>query len=310
MRRSFVISAAMTLLLVGAQAQAHDAMEVTASALNVRTGPGTGSASIGQALRGQVYPAIGRQGEWVLLQFGERAGWSHANYLRSSGVTVLAVTASSLNVRAGAGTRFRDIGSLARGTRVAVRALAPGWCKIDFQGREGWVSASYVGPVNGGGGAPAPAPAPPPTPSRPRSRAGFVQLAASGPGFFAYSASGKRWGKPGLVYGIERAARRWNSERGGAPRMAVGNISLMNGGYMPPHSSHRVGEDADVRPMRTSGEGPVTITSGAYSRARTARVLQLLRAEIRVELVLFNDTRIAGVRRWPGHSNHFHLRMR
>jgi uncharacterized protein YraI len=118
MRRSFVISAAaMTLLLGGAQAHAQGAMEVTASALNVRTGPGTNNTSIGQGLRGQVYPAIGRQGEWVLLQFGERAGWSHDDYLRASSVTVLQVTASTLNVRSGAGTRFRDIGNLARGAR-------------------------------------------------------------------------------------------------------------------------------------------------------------------------------------------------
>lgn len=304
MRHSFVITAALTVL-AGAQAHAQS-VEVTASALNVRTGPSTGDASIGQGLRGQVYPELRRQGEWVLLQFGERAGWSHGDFLRPSSATVLVVTASTLNVRAGAGTRFRDVGDLARGTRVAVRALATGWCKIDFQGSEAWVSASHVGPVNGA----APAPAPAPAPSRPTSRAGFVQLAASGPGFFAYSDSSKRWGKPALVYGFERAARRWDAERGAAPRMAVGNISLMNGGYMAPHSSHRVGEDLDVRPMRTSGDGPVTIFQSAYSRSRTVRVLQLLRAEIPTELVLFNDRQVSGVRYWSGHDNHFHLRMR
>lgn len=302
MRQTIAIGV-VSLVLAG-HAAAQDAMEVTASALNVRTGPSTGHGVIGTAGRGQVYPVLGRQGEWVKLQFGSKVGWSHGGYLSGSQAPVRAVTASSLNVRTGPGTGYRDIGDLPRGTKVAVRAQSGDWRRIDYEGRQAFVHSAYLGAASGGGGAV------PQPPSRPRSAAGFIQLRASGPGFYATALSGRRWGKPALVYGIERAAARWKGEAPNGPRIGVGEISLTNGGSMPPHVSHRVGEDVDVRPMRTSGEGPVTIYESAYSRSRTARVIQLMRQEITTELVLFNDRGVPGVITYPNHHHHFHLRMR
>jgi murein endopeptidase len=111
-----------------------------------------------------------------------------------------------------------------------------------------------------------------------------------------------------MVYGLERIGARWDRERGGA-RMGVGDISLMNGGDISGHVSHEKGVDVDVRPQRTSGEGPVTRFMSTYSRTRTAALQRLFRAELPVTLMLFNDTRIAGTTRWPNHDNHFHCRI-
>ena len=92
--------------------------------------------------------------------------------------------------------------------------------------------------------------------------------------------------------------------------MGVGNISLENGGYMAPHSSHQQGVDVDVRPMRTDGqEAGVTIHQSAYSRSRTQALVSDFRRELSIRIILFNDSGVSGVRYWSGHDNHFHVSM-
>ena len=54
------------------------------------------------------------------------------------------VTADSLNVRAGAGTSFSILGALKHGDEVEVLKFNENWGKIDFKGKEGWISASYL----------------------------------------------------------------------------------------------------------------------------------------------------------------------
>lgn len=54
------------------------------------------------------------------------------------------VTADSLNVRAGAGTSFSVLGTLKHGDEVEVLKFNENWGRIDFNGKEGWISASYL----------------------------------------------------------------------------------------------------------------------------------------------------------------------
>ena len=61
----------------------------------------------------------------------------------TSGKTYI-VTASSLNVRSGAGTNFSQIGSLKNGATVKVESIANGWAKLE---NGGYVSAQYLAEV-------------------------------------------------------------------------------------------------------------------------------------------------------------------
>ena len=62
--------------------------------------------------------------------------------------------------------------------------------------------------------------------------------------------------------------------------------------------------------IRNAGrEGRATIYDSFYSRTYTQRILDLLRSEMRVRLILFNDSRVRGVQHWPNHANHFHVRI-
>lgn len=305
-----MISAAVlaTGLAFAGDARAQGAVEVTASALNVRSGPSTGNGVIGSAGNGQVYPVLSRSGQWTNIQFGSRTGWAHSDYLRTSSAQVLYVTAGALNVRAGAGTGYRQIGSLSNGARVAVRSSSGDWRRIDFNGQAAWVHGAYLGTSNGGGSNGGGSNGGGTTGNRPVSRAGFIQFPASGPGFYCYYTATRRWGTPTMVYGVERIGRRWAAEQPGAPRMGLGDTSAENGGRISGHASHQRGVDIDVRPVRTSGESPVTRFDAAYSRTRTQAMIRLFRAELPITHIFFNDPNVSGVSPWPNHDNHFHAR--
>lgn len=279
------------------------AVAVDASALNVRTGPGTSNSKILVVHRGEVYPTVATSGSWTRIDLGGREGWSHSGYLRSSSAPVQTVTAGRLNVRSGPSTRYRTVGSLPRGARVAVIGTSGSWRKISHAGRLAWVHGNYL--TAGGPSSP-----PPTSPTRPTSSAGYIQLAASGPGFHSYAPSNRRWGTPKFIYGIERVALRWQRERPRGPRIGVGDISYQNGGPISGHASHQLGVDGDFRPLRGDGrEDPVTIHQSAYSRTDTQRVLDFFVDELPVRYIFFNDTRTRHTQTWPNHDNHFHVRI-
>lgn len=288
---------ALGLGVLGADAALAMAMRVDASVLNVRAGPGTNHPVVAQIARGQVYAAIEEQGGWHKIQYGQTQGWCSGAYLTRTQDAVRSVTASALNVRSGPGTGYRILGTVRNGTVLAVVGSQGEWRRIWFEGRQAWVHGAYLGTGGGGGGGGS---------TRPVSSAGFIQLGASGPGFYSYTTAARRWGTPRLVYATERVGRRLQQE--GRPRMGAGDISLAGGGNFPPHVSHRLGVDIDVRPGRDSGEGPVDISMSLYNRERTQRMIDLYRAEVRTRLVLFNDSGVRGVQYYSGHGNHFHLR--
>lgn len=54
------------------------------------------------------------------------------------------VTADSLNVRSGPGTSHSILGTLKKDDEVEVLKFNENWGRIDFGGKEGWISASYL----------------------------------------------------------------------------------------------------------------------------------------------------------------------
>ena len=54
------------------------------------------------------------------------------------------VTCSSLNVRSGAGTSYRKIGSLSYNQKVTIVSTVNGWYKIKYGSGYGYVSADYI----------------------------------------------------------------------------------------------------------------------------------------------------------------------
>lgn len=123
----------------------------TVSSLNVRLGPGTGYSRTGTLSGSRTAVTIVAKNSgatWYKIKYGSGYGWVSASYISVSNATshnaTGITTASSLNIRSGAGTSFNKVGSIPRNTTLVIEASTNGWYKITYNKISGYVSASYV----------------------------------------------------------------------------------------------------------------------------------------------------------------------
>jgi penicillin-insensitive murein endopeptidase len=136
----------------------------------------------------------------------------------------------------------------------------------------------------------------------------FSQLNAEDGSFYLYSNRDRGWGTPTTIQSIRTVGAALNAT---GIVIGVGDISFAQGGKMPPHGSHRRGTDVDIRPQRTDGARiPVSINDPAYSHDNTLKMVEALQRDPNLELILFNDSKITGVRFYEGHHNHLHVRFK
>jgi hypothetical protein len=132
--------------------------------------------------------------------------------------------------------------------------------------------------------------------------------ADSGGALYSYENQDRQYGTPATLDVVATMGRAFLAA---GLQVGIGDISFMHGGRMPPHESHRRGVDVDLRLQRTDGAHVgVTIHDKEYSRDNTRKVVEVVLAQPSTTLVLNNDSQIKGVRPWPGHDNHIHVRFK
>lgn len=181
-----------------------------------------------------------------------------------------------------------------------------------FQQRRGLTADGIVGPITETALVAAGAPAPPQVGPPPSTSKVNAQLPASGPGFYSYAPSSRRYGIPETIRTLQQISSTWAAAHPSGARIGFGDISLQGGGPISGHASHQKGVDVDVRLMRNDGkEEPTVYQSANYSRALTQQLIDLIRANgvLRVQYIFFNDPQAKGVSKWPNHDNHLHVRF-
>lgn len=123
------------------------------------------------------------------------------------------------------------------------------------------------------------------------------------------------WGTGAAIGQLERAAAVFAGT--GQGRVPLGDIGFEHGGAIPGHSSHRVGLDVDVWPIRTDSAqctaGRITWRSSTYDRAATRQLVRAIRnaAPGHIKLIFFNDPTLISeglTTQYPNHDNHLHVR--
>ncbi|MFC4737816.1 peptidoglycan-binding protein [Bacillus daqingensis] len=134
---------------------------VTATSLNVRSGPGTNHGVVGSLANGTVVTIVGEQNGWYQISFNGGTAFVSASFIDTSaapdpggdfnGPNQVAYTnGSSLNVRSGPGTSHGILDNLGSNTRVEILSThssgsANSWHQIRYDGNKtGYVSAGYV----------------------------------------------------------------------------------------------------------------------------------------------------------------------
>lgn len=142
-------------------------------------------------------------------------------------------------------------------------------------------------------------------------------LPENGTGFVTFNRgeNGKfQFGQKSTIDAILAVGDQWNVDHS-EQLFSVGHISKKNGGnFDPPHKSHKLGVDIDVRPLRTDKKNlEVTISQAVYDQPETAELIKLWWRFAPVQHIFFNDLKViqAGNSKFlDGHHNHFHVRLR
>jgi len=313
----------LSTVMVGS-AFAQQTVRVTASALNVRLGPSTGYSKIGLVYQGQKYVSISQSGAWHRIDFDNRAAYVHGNYVTNDASPNLRTNVNStLNVRTGPGTNYRDIGDARKNQRWVVIGSSGAWKKVNYRGGAYWMHGNYLVSDTPGTN--------PPPGSLPVSSAGLLQMPDSGTGYYGYFPRQYRWGTSEMVYGLINAANARHNVSSSLPDVGIGDISTSSGQLFPAgsgsstcaggvkrrHCSHTAGRHADIRPLaKGTYQGSLTIFDSRYSRYRTrAWINNYMMGQWGGNLnqVLFNDqtliNEIGIVRPANGHDNHMHIRL-
>jgi len=129
---------------------------VTASALNVRSGPSTSYSITTKVYKGEIVEVLESSNGWSKIKTASgKTGWSSEEYLSTSGTSdntgssttgkKVTVTASTLNVRSGPSTSYSITTKVYKGDKVEVLESSNGWSKIKTtSGKIGWSSEEYL----------------------------------------------------------------------------------------------------------------------------------------------------------------------
>ncbi len=135
---------------------------VSLASLNIRKGPGTNYGKLDTMKNGTSLGVYGKtSNNWYLVNFNNLVGFVSGDYIQLLDVTydevnnevidnvpsvTLAVTPTTLvNIREGKSTDYKKIGQISGDRKYKVLEVCDnGWYKIDYNGREAYVSGKYV----------------------------------------------------------------------------------------------------------------------------------------------------------------------
>ncbi len=129
-----------------AQAEFPYLAQVTEDNVNVRAGQAVSFESLGQLSKGAELVVVGKEYGWYKIKLPDAFKcFLSAKYVRLHNGNIGEITASRVNVRAGAGEKFTILGQLAKGTLVRVRNKADDWYEIEpLEGTYGWITEEFV----------------------------------------------------------------------------------------------------------------------------------------------------------------------
>ncbi len=149
---------------------AYGAGTVNASALNIRSGPGTNYTAVNVVKNGERVVIIEKtSASWYRINYNGTGGYVASEYLKDvSAKAELALTGkindSGVRYRSSPSTAGDILGTLSTGASVKVSGIESGWYKISVSGKTGYMRSDYI-TITGADTSSAPAPAPTPTPA-------------------------------------------------------------------------------------------------------------------------------------------------
>jgi N-acetylmuramoyl-L-alanine amidase len=136
----------------------NGSVSITATSLNVRSGPGLSYPISGSVKKGEKYSIVKEEGDWIQISLGgSKKGWVAEWFTaKESPKTAVSpavsanskssgsVNANGLRVRKGPGTNHQVIGSFNSGQAVEILGYNGNWAEVRTNNIRGWVSKEYI----------------------------------------------------------------------------------------------------------------------------------------------------------------------
>ncbi|NNU74637.1 SH3 domain-containing protein [Clostridium estertheticum] len=140
----------MLLSIASSQIAIADTGVVNTSSLRVRQKPSLLSNITGYLSKDEKITTLGKSGDFYIINQGGKTGYigsSYVNLVKSAPVTTEKhgqITATTLNVRSGAGSTYPVTGSITLGSKVTILGTLNGFYKIICNGKTNYISTLYV----------------------------------------------------------------------------------------------------------------------------------------------------------------------
>ena len=143
-KRTTTILATLIILSFATVASAK-MVAVNADMINLRSGPGTKYQIVWELGRGYPLKVIGSKGQWYrVVDFENDKGWLYKKLVNRSSHFV--VKSKIVNIRSGAGTKFKIIRQAKRGVVFKTLERRTGWVKVrhEEENIEGWIKRDLL----------------------------------------------------------------------------------------------------------------------------------------------------------------------
>ena len=146
-----LLMAALPVLTGGAAGViAEGVAEVSASALNLRSGAGADTAILTTIPRGATVVVLQKQNSaWYRVYYNGTTGYVSSDYLKNFSTSASlslsgTVNESDVRIRSSASTGGSILGTASKGARVSVSGIENGWYKISAEGHTGFMRSDYI----------------------------------------------------------------------------------------------------------------------------------------------------------------------
>ena len=152
MEKKIALATLALLPLSTINADADQIGVVTATSLNVRSGPGQNYSKIFTLSKGEKVTIKSTSNGWYKIANSKnREGYASSQYIKISNDTTVydkKIVTANLNMRSGPSTSYRIVKTLPKGSEVEVISTSNNWSKIRFNGSTGYVSNEYLSNIN------------------------------------------------------------------------------------------------------------------------------------------------------------------
>ncbi|MDR3224912.1 MAG: SpoIID/LytB domain-containing protein [Clostridiales Family XIII bacterium] len=123
------------------------------SMLNVRSGPATTYQVIGAMKKDDKVTITGKSGNWYRIKYGTGLGYVSKQYVKITKTVKksaypfkgkVKIKSGKLTIRSGAGTKYKNLGSLKKNKTVTIKGAKGSWYRITYKGKNAYILKTYI----------------------------------------------------------------------------------------------------------------------------------------------------------------------